>query len=163
MLFLLGIEISEYPVNAGRLWNGKTQTYFSYNLLVGVQENRIQLWGWYCFFKYLVFYLFLLWKENYSIFRFKVNLVVVKQAEHSNSSKCQLRPSCIHTTNCTQQNSYSMYHLLDTVTGQWQCSHHWYYWQQCDWSANGSVVAMLQAVINSDYSVTVQSPNSHCV
>ena len=59
----------------------------------------------------------------------------------------------------TQQNSYSISHLLGTVTTWWlhsdsdidNC------WQHGDWAANGSVVIVLPAVNNSDYSVTVQS------
>ena len=61
----------------------------------------------------------------------------------------------------TQQDSYSIPHLLDTVTKQWldsdsvvtvvKC------WQHGDYTANGSYVNLLLAVINSDYTVIVQS------
>ena len=36
------------------------------------------------------------------------------------------------------------------------------YWQHGDWAANGSVVTVLPALNNSDYTVTVQSLCSHC-
>ena len=48
----------------------------------------------------------------------------------------------------TQQNSYSASHLLDTVTTQWLDSN--------------CVVTVLPAVNNDDYTITVQSPCSHC-
>ena len=66
----------------------------------------------------------------------------------------------------TQQNSYSISHLLATVTTKWldgdgvvtvdNCRQH------SDWAANGSVVTILPAVENGDYTVTVQSLCSHC-
>ena len=63
--------------------------------------------------------------------------------------------------------AYSINNLLDTVTTQcldsdsvvsivnsWQCG---------DYAANGSVVTVLPAVSsNGDYTITVQSPCSHC-
>ena len=49
----------------------------------------------------------------------------------------------------TQQNPYSISHLLETVTTQWFNS-------DGDWAANGSVVTVLQAVNNSDNTFTVQ-------
>ena len=66
----------------------------------------------------------------------------------------------------TKQNTYSIRYLLDTVTTQWLdsdsvTSNIW--WQLDNWVANGSVVTMLPAVVNGDYTVTVQSPCSHCV
>ena len=64
----------------------------------------------------------------------------------------------------TQQNSYSINHLLGTVTTQWlggdgvvtidNCRQHG------DWAASGSVVTVMLAVVDSD--VTVQSLCSHC-
>ena len=67
----------------------------------------------------------------------------------------------------SQQNSYSISHLLDIVTTRWldsdsegtvdNCRQH------CDYTPIGSLVAVLPAVINGDYAVTLQSPCSHCV
>ena len=63
-----------------------------------------------------------------------------------------------------QQNSYSIRHQLVTVTtmqwnGQWQCSHCWQYPAA---ELINCVITMLPAVYNTDYTVTVQSPYSHC-
>ena len=65
----------------------------------------------------------------------------------------------------TQENSYSISHLLATVTTQWLdgdsvvtvhiCKQH------SDYTAIGSSVTMLLAVVNGDYTVTVQSLCSH--
>ena len=59
----------------------------------------------------------------------------------------------------TQQNSISVSHLLDTVTTRWldsdsvvtiaNCQQH------SDWAAIGSVVTVLPAVTDSDYTTTV--------
>ena len=59
-------------------------------------------------------------------------------------------PTCICAVSNTQQNSYSISHLLlrNTVTTQLLES--------------DSVVTVLPAVVNSDYTVTVQSLCSHC-
>ena len=66
----------------------------------------------------------------------------------------------------TQQNSYSISHLLGTVTTKWldsdsvvtvvNC------WQHGDYTAIGSLLTVLLAVVNGDYTVTVQSLCSHC-
>ena len=66
----------------------------------------------------------------------------------------------------TQENSYSISHLLATVTTQWlegdgvvtvhNCQQHG------DYTAIGSSVTMLPAVVNYDYTITVQSLCSHC-
>ena len=50
------------------------------------------------------------------------------------------------------------------VTGQWQCNGvvtMVNYQQHGDWGANDFVVTVVPAVNNSDYTVTVQSPDSH--
>ena len=69
----------------------------------------------------------------------------------------------------TQQNSYSISHLLDTVTTQWldvdsdgvvtvhNCRQHGVY------TAIDSSVTVLPAVVDSDYTITIQSLCSHCV
>ena len=64
-----------------------------------------------------------------------------------------------------QQNSYSISQLQDIVTTWWldgdslvtiaNCQQHG------DWAANGSVVTVLLAVVNGDYTVTVKSTCSH--
>ena len=71
----------------------------------------------------------------------------------------------VATQKTTQLNSYSISHLIDTVTTWWldsdsevtlaNC------WQHSDWVANGSVVTVLPVVNNSDYTVTDQSLCSH--
>ena len=68
-----------------------------------------------------------------------------------------------------QQNSYSISHLLETVTAWWQdsdsvvtvdnCQQH----SNLSCAANGSVFTVLLAVNNCDYSVTVLSPCTHCL
>ena len=67
----------------------------------------------------------------------------------------------------TQQNSYSISHLPDTVTTQWLDSDSVVTVDKCqqhgEWAANDSVVIVLLAVNNSDYIVTVQLPSSYCV
>ena len=62
----------------------------------------------------------------------------------------------------TQQNSYSISHLLDIVTTQWMDSDSvvtvgiWL--QHGDWATNGSVVTICcWHFVKSDYTVTVQS------
>ena len=54
----------------------------------------------------------------------------------------------------TQENSYSISHLLGTVTEQWRCNYCWQLpaaqWLHC-------VITVLSAVNNGDYTVTVQS------
>ena len=66
----------------------------------------------------------------------------------------------------TQQNSYSISHLLGTVTTQWLDSDSVVTVDNCqqhgDWAASGSVVTVLLAVNNGDYTVTIQSLCSHC-
>ena len=67
---------------------------------------------------------------------------------------------------CTQQNSYSIGHLLGTVTTQWLHSDGVVIGVNCrqhgDYTAIGSSVTVPPAVVNSDYTVTVQSLCSHC-
>ena len=63
-------------------------------------------------------------------------------------------------------NSYSISHLLATVTTQWldgegvvtvhNCRQH------SDYTASGSVVTVLPAVMNCDYTITIQLLCSHC-
>ena len=64
-----------------------------------------------------------------------------------------------------QQTSYSLGHLLGTVTTPWLDSDSVVTAATCqqhgDWAANGSVVTMLWAVSKGDNNVTVQSPYSH--
>ena len=69
--------------------------------------------------------------------------------------------SCIKScARITQQNSYSISHLLGTVTipvnGQWWCSHIVNCWQHSD------LFIVLLAVVKSNYTVTVQSLYSYC-
>ena len=70
-------------------------------------------------------------------------------------------------TSITQQNSYFISHLLGTMTTRWQYSDIVvtvvYFWQHGDWATNGSVVTVLPAVDNGDYTFTVPSPCSHSV
>ena len=67
----------------------------------------------------------------------------------------------------TQENSYSISHLLGTVTTQWLESDSAVTVNNCqqprDWATNDSVVTVLPAISNSDYIVTIQVPRSHCV
>ena len=66
----------------------------------------------------------------------------------------------------TQQNSYSISHLIGTITTLWldsdcvmttgNCRQHG------DLAAIGSVVTVLPAVVNSSYTVTIQSQSSDC-
>ena len=70
----------------------------------------------------------------------------------------------------TQQNNYSISHLLGTVTAQWldsdnevtvdNCRQHGDY--TVDQLCSQSRHTMLLAIVNSDYTVTVQSLCSHC-
>ena len=66
----------------------------------------------------------------------------------------------------TQQKSYSISHLLGTVTTLRLDSDCVVSVDNCrqigDRAANGSVVTMLPAVVNSHYTVTVQSQCSDC-
>ena len=66
----------------------------------------------------------------------------------------------------TQENSYFISHQLGTVT-TWLDSDGVVIVNNCqqhgDWAANGSVVTVLPAVNNGDYTVTVQSLCSHWV
>ena len=59
----------------------------------------------------------------------------------------------------TQQKSYSISHLLGTLTTWWLVSHTVvtvaYCRQHSNWAANGNVATLLSAVINGDYTVTI--------
>ena len=82
---------------------------------------------------------------------------------------CELKVTLLGYTciSITQQNSYSISHLLDTVTARWLNSDCVVtvdnYRQHGDWAANCNVVTVLPGLDDSDYTVTVQSPCSHCV
>ena len=64
----------------------------------------------------------------------------------------------------TQQNSYSLSHLIGTVTTQWLDSDHVVTAVNCQQHRNFTVDQLFShsAAINSDYTVTVQSLSSHC-
>ena len=66
----------------------------------------------------------------------------------------------------TLENSYSISHLLGTVTTQWLDSDGVVTVDNCqqhgDWAANGSLITVPPAANNGDYTVTVQSLCSHC-
>ena len=74
----------------------------------------------------------------------------------------------LQLTSCqvSQENSYSISHLLGTVTASWLDSDGKVTIDNCrqhgDWASNGSVVTVLPAVNNGDYTITVQSLWSHC-
>ena len=88
-----------------------------------------------------------------------------------------VNPSCLVNTDVclwnlicqryTQQNSYSISHPLGAMTTQWLDSESEVIIDNCrqhgDYTAISSLFTMLPAVQNSDYTITFQSPCSHCV